>query len=362
MRMRSTLVTVFVAAALFGAGCASTEAGDTTTETGASETTANSAAAITSSETTSSEGVPLRIGLLQFLPTFNIFVAEQEGFFDDEGLDVELVYIQDFNLIGQAVESGDVEIGARNYDGILSAIAQDFEWRVVYPHVLYSSDAPDAQLMVRSDLFGSPEEAAQALEGETFAVNVGTQSWMASQVYLENEWGVDPSTLEYVEIPYADILAAFDQGTAAGAHVVEPFAAQMEEAGVGKPLGPHLDSVALLPPHGNGTERFLIQASFARSDWIAENADTMERFVSAMNAATESILENPDQYNDLAVEFTGMEESVVLGELYPDRYIVDSSVTADEALAEIRFNAATGLIDKELTLDEVLAEQFPLAP
>lgn len=306
--------------------------------------------------------LPLRIGLLEFLPTFNLFVAEQEGFFEAEGLDVELVYIQDFNLIGQAVESGDIDIGARNYDGIVAAITQDFEWQVLYPNVLYSSDAPDAQLMIRSDLFGTPEEAAKALEDEIFAVNVGTQSWMASQVYLEHQWGVDPENLEFAEIRYADILAAFDQGTAGGAHVVEPFATAIEEAGVGRALGPHLDVVALLPPYGNGTRRFLIQASFARADWIADNSETVDRFVRAMNAATASILEAPETYNDLAIEFTGMDEEVVLGTLYPARYIVDTAVTADEALAPIRFNFATGLIDRELTIDEVLADQFPLAP
>jgi len=346
-----------LAFALLAVSCGSQEAEPTTTS--AADGTTTSAAA---GETTPGEVLPLRIGLLQFLPTFNIFVADQAGFFEEEGLDVELVYIQDFNLIGQAVESGDIDIGARNYDGIFAAITKGFEWRVLYPHVLYSSDAPDAQLMIRSDLFGTPEEAAKALEDEVFAVNVGTQSWMAAQVYLEHEWGVDPENLEFAEIRYAEILAAFDQGTIGGAHVVEPFVTAQEEAGVARALGPHLDSVALLPPYGNGTRRFLIQASFARADWIADNSETVDRFVRAMNAATASILEAPERYNDLAIEFTGLDEEVVLGTLYPERYIVDTAVTADEVLAPIRFNFGTGLIDRELAIDEVLADQFPLAP
>lgn len=304
----------------------------------------------------------LKIGLVQFLPTFSIFVAEQQGFFEAEGLDVELVYIQDQNLVGTSVESGDVQIGSRNYDGILTAVATGFEWKALYPHVLYSSESPDAQLMIRTDLMeGDPEAAARSLEGQPFAVNVGGQSWMSTQVYLENQFGVDPETIEYVDVPYSDMLAAFDQGTIAGAHVVEPFVTAIEDAGVAESLGPHLDSVALLPPEGNGTERFVIQASFARTDWVEANADIVDRFVRAMDAATQAILDDPEQFNELAVEYTGLEEDVVLGGLYPDKYTVATSVTREEAEAPIRFGKSTGLIEGDLELEDVLAQQFPLS-
>ncbi|MQB01321.1 MAG: hypothetical protein GEU78_13685 [Actinobacteria bacterium] len=363
--LRQLMLAALVSLALVGCGgaqeAATNEEATTDTAPPVAGTEGASEEATSSNATAAGEEIALRVGLLEFLPTFNIYVAEQEGYFDDEGLDVELVYMQDQNLVGQAVESGEVDLGSRNYDGILAAIAQGFDWRVIYPHVLYSSNSPDAQLMIRSDLYtGSAEDAAKALENEPFAVNVGGQSWMSVQVYLENNWNVDPEKIEFVDVAYSDMLAAFDQGTVAGAHVVEPFVAAIEEAGVAKSLGPHLDSVAMLPPYGNGTERFVIQSSFARADWIEENGEAVQRFVRAMDSATQAILDDPEQFNDLAVEFTGLEEDVVLGGLYPERYSVDTVITPDEARAPINFNFATGLIDRELDLDEVLSEFFPL--
>jgi NitT/TauT family transport system substrate-binding protein len=361
--LRQLTLAALVGLALVACGGAQEAAttGDATTDTPPAAVGTEAANDEPNASSAAEEAIPLRVGLLEFLPTFNIYVAEQEGYFEDEGLDVELVYMQDQNLVGQAVESGEVDLGSRNYDGILAAVAQGFEWRAIYPHVLYSSNSPDAQLMIREDLYtGTAEDAAKALENEPFAVNVGGQSWMSVQVYLENQWDVDPETIEFVDVAYSDMLAAFDQGTVAGAHVVEPFVAAIEEAGVAKSLGPHLDSVALLPPHGNGTERFVIQSSFARADWIEDNGEAVQRFVRAMDSATQAVLDDPEQFNDLAVEFTGLEEDVVLGGLYPEKYVVDTVITPDEARAPINFNYATGLIDRELELNEVVSDYFPL--
>lgn len=289
---------------------------------------------------------PLTIAVTPILPTFSVYVAQQEGFFEQHGLDVQLQEIFGSPLIGQAVQSGEAQIGTRNYDGVVSAIASGgVDLEVLYPVVVYDQEQPDAFVMMRSDL---AEQGLQALEGETFAVTLGSQQAEAAKQYLADE-GVDVDAIEFVEVGYSDMAAAFESGSLGGAHVVEPFITQLEREGLAQSMGAHLGYVG---------ERYLINAAFARGDWIEQNPDVVDSFVAAMEQATEHIMSDHAAMLPLASEYTDTPEDV-LTEFYPSRYVLDTELTEEEVRSPITFSAEAGF-HEQVPLDDVLAEDFPL--
>lgn len=339
-----------VAGVLLLAGCASGSTTDDAEAAGIDDAEPVSAdideARDDSSEAPGAELDQLTIAISPILPTFNVFVAQEEGFFAAHGLEVDLQELFGSPLIAQAVQSGEVDLGTRNYDGIVSAIASGVDFQVVAPVVIYDDEHADAFVMLRSDL---AEQGLQAIEGETFAVTLGSQQAEAVRQFLI-DGGVDVDLVEFIEVGYGDMAAAFESGSLGGAHVVEPFITQLEDAGLAVSMGAHLGYVA---------ERYLINAAFARGEWIADNPELVERFVAALSDASEFILADPDALLELASEWTGTPEDV-LSRFYPERYVVSSTLPSAELQAPIDFNVAAGFHDP-VSLDDVLADAFPMS-
>lgn len=288
----------------------------------------------------------ISIALSPILPTFNVFVAESKGFFDAQGLDVTIKKVGSSPLIAQAVQSGEVDLGTRNFDGIVSAIASGVDFKVVYPIVMYDDKQPDAFVMLRSDLAG---RGLKALEGQSLAVTLGSQQAEAVKRYLRAN-GVDVDAVKFVEVTYGDMTAAFANKAIAGAHVVEPFITRFERDGIARSMGPHLGYVS---------PRYLINAAFGRGEWMTKNPDTVRRFVQAMNEATTLIRNDPQSLLPLAAEWTGTAPDI-LSSFYPSRYVVATEVAPQELQGPIDFNVDAGF-HKRVALADVLAADFPLA-
>ncbi|MFP4027279.1 MAG: ABC transporter substrate-binding protein [Candidatus Brocadiia bacterium] len=107
-------------------------------------------------ESSGQEKATLRVVALPYLSFAPIHIAREEGFFEEEGLEVELVHVKRSSHALPALARGKLDVAAGSISlGIFNAIDSNLEIRLVADKGNMSTEAlPYLALLVRDDLAG----------------------------------------------------------------------------------------------------------------------------------------------------------------------------------------------------------------
>lgn len=197
------------------------------------------------------------------------YVAINLGFFEENGISIELINSQGADKVMTAVLSGQVDIG---FAGPESAIYVYLQGKEDYPQVF-------AQLTKRDGSF---------LVGRTYEENFEWNSLKGKHVLPGRKGGVPYMTLEYVirqnglepstdmnfdnSISFDAMTGAFVGGVGDYVTIFEPTATMLEAEGKGY----------ILASVGEASGEIPYTAYFANKSYIAENSDIIQRFVNAV--------------------------------------------------------------------------------
>jgi len=181
-------------------------------------------------------GDKVKVGLLPLVSSAPIFVAMEEGFFQEEGVNVELKFFQAAQPIATAMAAGEVDVGATGLTaGLYNALASGLDAKIVadkgreWPGYKLSGivvSTREWEKGVRSieDLSGRRIGVTQI--GSTFHYMLGNilekRSMNLSQVKLVPLGGLK------------SLVEALSGGQLEAIFVAQPFCTQAESAGVGK--------------------------------------------------------------------------------------------------------------------------------
>ena len=211
---------------------------------------------------------------------------------------------------------------------------------------IYDSANADAELVSRPDLSMT---TAQDLEGKTVAVSPGAISEAALHGWM-NDNGADFSKVHVLDIPFAQIIGALQSKRIDAAHIIEPFMTVGLGNGSAKIVAKHLDAVA---------KRFLISGFIAKASWIAENPDKAQRFVAAMNASTQYVLEHPQEVLPILAKETRIDQAL-LSQFFPQHYVIATAVRPEEIQSVINFMARQKQIDHGFDFHEIVSKYTPI--
>jgi ABC-type nitrate/sulfonate/bicarbonate transport system substrate-binding protein len=201
-----------------------------------------------------------------------MFVAQDEGLFEDEGITVEL---RQFAQGGEGVDAmlaGEIDT-AGSADSTFVARGQEGV-RALAPYV--EEGGSYVKLVVAEDI-DDPSEIKR------MGIIPGQISEYGAQKLFESE-GIDPSGVEFVEVAGPPELPPLLQGGDIDGFVLnEPWPTRAEEMGAGKVL-----SVA----EDFGLTYTLVVA--ARPDWISANRDRAEALMRGIAAGAELVEEDPE--------------------------------------------------------------------
>src|SRR5690625_2317300 len=157
------------------------------------------------------ELIPVEVGVIPIGDVASIYVGQQEGLFEEHGIDLTLTQAQGGAAIVPGVQSGDLDFGYSNVTSLVMARSQGLPIQIVAtgPQTTGSADEDFAAVMVAPD---SGIESVTDLEGKTLAVN--TLNNIFDSVIssgLEQEGG-DPEQVEFVEMAFPDMVAQLDAG------------------------------------------------------------------------------------------------------------------------------------------------------
>ena len=290
------------------------------------------------------EGEPatLNVGVIPIADVAPLYLGMEKGFFEEEQLTIKPQLAEGGAAITPAVVSGDFQIGFSNTISLLIAASQDLPVEIISQGVLggKSEEEAWADLLVLKD---GPIREPTDLEGKTIAVNtLKNICEVTIKASLEEE-GVAVDTLEFAEVPFPDMNAALEAGRVDGACVVEPFVSQ-GKAGKARGIDPFYVRTA---------PDLTVATYFTSTQYAEQNADVVDRFVSAMNRSLTYAQSHPDEVRDVLLEYTEIPpeaaEQITLPVWRPD--LNEPTI---ELLSELSLKY--GLIEEEPDLDELIRE------
>ena len=165
------------------------------------------------------EKTRIRLGLVPVVDVAPIHIGLREGFFKQEGLELDLVPLAGSAAGVTKMVGGELDIVHGNYVSMFTAHAKgtvNLKWvadcYAAKPNVWMVMTAPNSSVKTMNDLPGKK-------------VAVTTTSNLADMTIWSvlNAHGVDSKTVKYVEMPFGDMAANLKNGNVDAALMGEPF-------------------------------------------------------------------------------------------------------------------------------------------
>jgi NitT/TauT family transport system substrate-binding protein len=167
--------------------------------------------------------VALKVGAIGAVSDAGIFVARDKGYFNDEGLDVELVSFKAAPQILPAIATGEVQVsGSAVTPALFNAFARGITMKLVADKGQVAKGFGFAAIVVRSDLADTIKDFKD-LKGRKFAVmgkGVSSTTQLGKALELG---GIQPNEVEFVELGLPEMVAALGNKAIDGATLLEPF-------------------------------------------------------------------------------------------------------------------------------------------
>ncbi|MFA9559108.1 ABC transporter substrate-binding protein [Evansella sp. AB-rgal1] len=208
------------------------------------------------------------------------YVALSQGFFEDEGLDVDLT----------TTWGGDTTMTTLLSDGIDIALVGAETSIYVYAQEANDPAINFAQLTQTDGTFLVSREPVENFEwddlkGSTFlGQRAGGMPQMVGEFVLKQH-GIDPhNELELIQnIDFGNIPSAFASGTGDYVQLFEPQATQFEEDGIGY----------IVDSFGTQSGNIPYTVYMAKASYLDKNSETIEKFTRALYRAQQWVQEQP---------------------------------------------------------------------
>ena len=207
-----------------------------------------------------------------------LYVAIENGYFEEEGIDLELILTPGADKVSAAVLSNDVEIG---FAGAESAIYVYNQEESDYLRIFSGLTKRDGQFIVARDNY--EDFSLENLYGKE--ILVGRSTGMPALNFLNGlkNMGIDIDKINInYSVEFAALSGSFIGGTGDFVNLFEPNATSLEENGYGHVVA----SVGVMSGEVPYT------AFYARKSYIEENPEIIEGFTKAIAKAITYTLEN----------------------------------------------------------------------
>ncbi|WAH55821.1 ABC transporter substrate-binding protein [Pseudomonas silvicola] len=268
---------------------------------------------------------PLRIGYVFAMANAPALIADKEGFYKQEGLDVDLKALGDGPVIQQALAAGELDVA---YVGTPPV----YQWysRGLKSTILAKVNYGQAAVLVGDH---SPVQQLQDLKGKKLAgVKKGSGMDVLLRGYvLKEKAGLDPDhDLNIIDMPPGNMNAALDRGIVDAAFTWEPFVSQAVLCGSARVL---LDVNQALP-------QYPWYVVIALPKTLHERPDDVVKLLRAHRKAVAFLNEHPAEANRIIADAFRLEP--VQG---PDGKTISPEAIVAQARTRLGWSADLGPAD-----------------
>jgi NitT/TauT family transport system substrate-binding protein len=237
----------------------------------------------------------IRLGLLPFSESLAAVIADKQGFFKEEGLDVEIAKFESGAIAVPVLQSGRMDIVLSNTVSTFQAVEQGLDAVVLAPGAVVREAPPDTTtaLIVRKGAIKSLKE----LEGKRIAVNVINSSAWLHMVATLDKHGVDRAKVRFSEVPFPQMNDPLLNGQLDAVGQVEPFRSALMATGNAEIVSWTYVETA---PNTDITQYV------ALAPWVEKNRATAAKFVRALTKGAQFAASNEAATRDINQQFTNL--------------------------------------------------------
>ncbi|MBA8808230.1 ABC transporter substrate-binding protein [Promicromonospora sukumoe] len=283
---------------------------------------------------------PVTVGVIPIVDVAPIYLGVQEGFFEDQGLDVTLELAQGGAAVVPAVVAGEYQFGFSNVTSLLVASSQGLPLTAVAPgNSTTGVPGEDFSAVVVPE--DSDVQDAADLAGRTVAVNTLNNIGDTTIRKVVGDAGGDPAAVEFVEMGFPDMPAAVAGGQVDAAWIVEPHLTRALQ-----------DGARVVASNFAETDPDLLIAAYFTSDQqIAADPGTVEAFTAAMEESLTYAQEHPDETRAVLDTYTEIDPAVKEAMVMP-RFPPALEASSFQVLADLGLEQ--GLFDEAVDVDQLL--------
>lgn len=284
----------------------------------------------------------LRIGVLPILDALPMYVAQQQGYFAENGLQVEFVPAASAAERDQLMQAGQI-------DGMINDLVSTMLYNQDEPQITVvrfartaTPEFPQYSILAAKDSgITSPED----LKGVEIGISEGTVIAYTTDRLLQAE-GLAPEDIQTIAVPkIPDRMALLDSGQLKAANLPDPLSLLAMQGGATVVVD---DSAH--PEYGNS----LISFSRAFAD---ANPDTVRSFLAAIEKATADINADKGQWQDLLVEQKLVPAPILDSYTLPD--FPAASVPSEAQFADVlAWTIEKGLIDRAIAYADSVSDAY----
>lgn len=220
----------------------------------------------------------LNVGTMALTCGIPVLYAEEQGYFKDAGLNVNIELFATGAPINEAIAANEIDIAVSGFASVYSLANADCSWiadvNTTGGMGLYArADSAIAQCEEKDGLIGS----AETLKGLQILEPLGTAVQYMTESYA-GKYGLSPSDINQVNMEYASAYQAFTTGEADAMAANPPYSYQLEDGGYAK-----------LCSFEDATGVNMCDGCFARNDVIENRSEEVQLFVDCLVKAMDDM-------------------------------------------------------------------------
>lgn len=289
----------------------------------------------TQSETPADPGgmTPITVAAVPVADVAPLYLGVEQGFFEDEGLDVTVQNVQGAAAAVPLLLNGEMQFAYGAVIPLISIVASGVP-AVYVTGGIARPDSPETDYSAVITAKDSPIVDLESLSGHSVAVNALRGGPHLSVLVALEQAGVDPASVNFVELPMGDGLAAVERGDVDAAYLAEPFTSEARKSGFPVISSPVYETA----PEGATSGYFTVQP------YLQSNGETVDAFARAIAKSVDYANAHPDEVRAQIAGYTGLDPEAIEEMIIP-------TFTAELTLPSLE--AMIGQLDDQGWLDTV---------
>jgi NitT/TauT family transport system substrate-binding protein len=284
MNTRPLIAAAALATLFFVAGCSSAPAPGSENAGGGSD----------------SDLTTIRLGYVPVASVGALQLGIEQGFFEDEGLELELTAGAGGAALLPALTSGSFDLVLGHPISMFTAKDKGLDMRIAagYGYTAAEGDGRDSNaVVVKPD---SGIDSLTDLDGKTVSVNTINGPGDLSIKESMEKVGGDPDSIEFIELAFPDAEAQLAAGNADAIWLAEPFLTNALNNGLVIISEPYREAL----PQQSGLQ------VFTTGEWADENGETIAAFQRALEESLTYATDHEDELRALLPDFIKMDAAV----------------------------------------------------
>ena len=294
--------------------------------------------------------IHLKIVDLPYIPFMVSHIAEDEGYFEEQGLEVEFVKFTSVTQALPLLVQGDIDVAAGSINaGIFNAIAQDMNIKIVAGGQYIDAEQGNVALLTRKDLYESGElDTVAEIKGRQVAMSCTACIYDYGMAKIMEDAGLTLSNVEIARMTPQDIVAAFANQAIEATTIGSLQIGQLTSGGYAVTL----ESFSRLMP---GFEYGFVM--FGPSI-LKDNPEAGKKFMVAYLKGARQYMQGKTERNlEIAQKYLEMDRETLLQTPFSPVQ-ANGTVRVEDVLDFQDWAYDSSLVDKKVTIEQLVDTSF----